>query len=162
MAKFTSTSNSWYRYYFLTYAKLAKSNETISKQVQFFQPQDHHYHLDILSACWNVQNQRNLMIQTWIIDQKPRIWAQFAKIWAKKIFFWNLGFVTFFDLLKTSFMQKIKEILRTSKGFVDMSVYRYFLGGGQIGQPVWLQGLPNNRHDNQKPLRWKYAFLLCF
>ena len=48
----------------------------------FFQPQNHNCLLDIMTASC-MQNQRNLMIQTWIIDQKPQIWAQFSQIWAK-------------------------------------------------------------------------------
>ena len=80
----------------------------------FFPPQDHNYLLDILFFCWNMQNQRNLMIQTWIIDQKPRIWANLGPICpnlSQIIFFWKSGFVTFFHLLKASLMQKSREIL---------------------------------------------------
>ena len=39
-----------------------------------------------------MQNQRNLMIQTWLIDQKPQIWASLdliAQIRFKLIFFEN-------------------------------------------------------------------------
>ena len=46
----------------------------------FFPPKDHNYLLDILFFCWNMQNQRNSMIQTWIIDQKPWIWANLRPI----------------------------------------------------------------------------------
>ena len=55
------------------------------------------------------------MIQTWIIYQKPWIWANLGPICQNlgQIFSWYMGFVTFFHLLKTSFMQKIKEILWT-------------------------------------------------
>ena len=75
----------------------------------FFPPQDHNYLLDILFFCWNMQNQRNLMIQTWITDQKPHIWATLSQT-----FFLKFGLRHFFfDLLKTSLMQKIKEILCT-------------------------------------------------
>ena len=59
----------------------------------FFQQQDHHYCLSCLPVkiC---QNQRNLMIQTKIIDQKPQIWANlgaeifFFEIWASSLL-WN-------------------------------------------------------------------------
>ena len=56
------------------------------------------------------------MIQTWIIDQKPQIWANLGlicPILGQKNFFSKIGLRHFFDLLKTSLMQKIKEILWT-------------------------------------------------
>ena len=78
----------------------------------FFQQQNHNCLLDIMTASWIMQNQRNLMIQTWIIDQKPQIWANLGHIFpnlGQIIFFWKSGLVTFFDL--ANLMQKIKEIL---------------------------------------------------
>ena len=80
----------------------------------FFHPLYHFHQLDTMPVYHNMQNQENLMIQTQENDQKPQIWANLGlicPILGQKIFFRKSGFVTFFDLLKTSFMQKIKEIL---------------------------------------------------
>ena len=68
----------------------------------FFQPQDHHYQLDIMFVCWNMQNQRNSMIQTWIIDQKPQIWANLGPIFpnfGQINFFLKIGLRHFFRLI---------------------------------------------------------------
>ena len=76
----------------------------------FFGCNDLHYLLDIIAVYHNMQNQRNLMIQTRENGLKPQIWAilgPFCQILGQEIFFWKSGLRHFkwFYL-----MQKIKEI----------------------------------------------------
>ena len=69
----------------------------------FFQQQNHNCLLDIMTASWIMQNQRNLMIQTWIIDQKPQIWANLGPIFpnlGQIISFLKIGLRHFFWLIK--------------------------------------------------------------
>ena len=50
-----------------------------------------------------MQNQRNLMMQTWIIDQKPGIWANLGPICpnlSQIIFFLKIGLRHFFPLIE--------------------------------------------------------------
>ena len=76
--------------------------------LKIFSPTLNHFHqLDTMPVYHNMQNQENLMTQTQENDQKPQICPNLGQ----KFFFRKSGFVTFFDLLKTSFMQKIREIL---------------------------------------------------
>ena len=44
------------------------------------QPLDHYYLLDIMYACYDMQNQRNLMIENRMIDQKAEIWANLGMV----------------------------------------------------------------------------------
>ena len=57
----------------------------------FVQPQDHQYLLDIMPVFHNMQNQRNLMIQTRENGRKPQIWANLDQTflfenWASSLF----------------------------------------------------------------------------
>ena len=63
----------------------------------FFGCNDLHYLQDIIAVYHNMQNQRNLMIQTRENGRKPPIWAilgPFCPILGQEIFFRKSGFVT--------------------------------------------------------------------
>ena len=94
------------------YAKWKKYGKQKSSKWIRKQPQEHFYLLDKLISCSNQNqknlNQRNLMIQTWIIDLKYWIMVNLDLICP------NLGQIIFFWLtkeLKAILMQKIMEIL---------------------------------------------------
>ena len=75
----------------------------------FFQPQDHPCLLDIMSVYHNMQNQKNVIIQTRENDQKPQIWSNldpFCPILAQKILFSKIGLHHFLKLI-TKLMDKL-------------------------------------------------------
>ena len=65
----------------------------------FFECNDLHYLVDIIAVYHNMQNQRNLMIQTRENGRKPQIWANlgpFCPNLGQEIFFSKIGLRHFF------------------------------------------------------------------
>ena len=68
----------------------------------FFECNDLHYLVDIIAVYHNMQNQRNLMIQTRENGRKPQIWANlgpFCPNLGQIIFFSKIGLRHFFRLI---------------------------------------------------------------
>ena len=69
----------------------------------FFECNNHQYLLDIIAVYHNMQNQKNLMIQTQENGRKPQIWANLGP------FCPILGQIFFFENRASSLFRLIKD-----------------------------------------------------